>query len=135
MVSPELICKQSALQTTDGAFSKRWCILDLLDKKNKMKKASFLKECLATHPVLLMIHSTSCLMLLSKGNESPLPKKGLCLFFIAAASELISIGKTGLPVDVKQLSTEQLPRQTITLEASLFSRVAASSDNEGIFAE
>ena len=73
-------------------------------------------------------------MLPSKGNESPLPKKGLGLFFKAAAAcKPIPIGETGLPVDVKQLSTEQSPRRAGRLEVLLFSKAAAISEKEVTF--
>ena len=72
-------------------------------------------------------------MLPSRGNESPLPNKGLDLFFVEATCEPTPIGETGLPVEVKQLSTEQSPMRAGTLGACLFSKAAASSDMEGIF--
>lgn len=72
-------------------------------------------------------------MLPSKGNESPLPNKGLDLFFKAAACKPIAIGETGLPVDVKQLSTEQSPMRAGRLEVLLFSKAAAISGKKGIF--
>jgi hypothetical protein len=72
-------------------------------------------------------------MLPSKGNESPLPNTGLDLFFVEATCAPTPIGETGLPVEVRQLSTEQSPTRAGTLEACLFSKAAASSDMEGIF--
>lgn len=85
------------------------------------------------HPIWGITHSTSCLMFPSKGNDSPLPNKGLGLFFMAAACEPTPIGDTGLLVEVKQLSTEQSPIRAGIVEAFLLSRAAASSDMDGIF--
>lgn len=86
--------------------------------------------------MFVIIHSTSCRMLASSGINSPLPKKGLGLFFnaaAAAASELVPISETELRVGVKQLSTEQLPRRASMLVVVLLSRAATMSDKEGIF--
>lgn len=88
---------------------------------------------MSIQPILVIIHSISCRMLPSKGNESTFPNKGLGLFFTVAACIAIPIGETGLPVDVKQLSMEQSPRWAGRLEVLLFSKTAAISDKEGIF--
>ena len=87
----------------------------------------------ALHPILVIIHSTSCRMLFSKAKELPPVNKGLDLFFITAPRELAPIGEIGLPLDVKQLSTEQSPILAGTFTAFLFSRAAAISDRQGIF--